>query len=222
MKTNNTTVKLLGAAFLFQAFASAIGMLVLKDPLIVSGDIIATMINISNHPVQMGLSNVIIVLTALGVACLGTLLYMVLKDQNETISRIALGFYLIEAAILAVSRIPAFSLIGISHESVMAGHPVYLQSLGNLCFQAADWGDWIHMLVFTVGASFFYSLFVKSKFIPRALSVFGLVAVSIGLIGTILVLLGINLPLFVFIPSLPFELGIGFWLLIKGIKVGTK
>jgi len=106
MNKKNLNTKLLGSAFLFQAIASAIGMLLLKDPLIVSGDIIATMTNISNNQVQMGLSNVVIVFTALGVACLGTLMYTILKDQNEIISRIALGFYLIEAAILAVSRIP--------------------------------------------------------------------------------------------------------------------
>jgi hypothetical protein len=160
--------------------------------------------------------------TAIGVAMLGALLYIVLHKQNKIIALMAMVLYLIEAAILAASRIEAFALLRISQESVIAGHPAHLQTLGNLFYESADFGDWLHMLPFALGATMFYYLFFKSGFIPRVLSLWGLIAASLALIGTPLVLLGYDVPMIIFLPNLPFELTIGVWLMVKGIRDGSE
>ena len=49
-----------------------------------------------------------------------------------------LGFYILEAVLLAVSRMEAFSLLRISQEYVAAGNPVYLQTMGNLAFESMN------------------------------------------------------------------------------------
>ena len=106
----------------------------------------------------------------------------------------------------------------IIRESVIAGHPAYMQTLGNLLYEAAEFGDWLHMIPFSLGAFMFYYLFFKSGYIPRILSLFGIIAASLALIGTPFVLLGYDIPLAVFLPNLLFELTIGVWLLVKGIS----
>ena len=126
-----------------------------------------------------------------------------------------------EATVLAASRMPAFSLLRTSQESVIAGHPAHLQALGNLFYESQSFGYDLHMLPFALGATLFYYLFFKSGFLPRILSVWGLIAAPLALVGTLFVLLGYDVPLFVFLPNLPFELGIGIWLLIKGIRDGS-
>ena len=72
----------------------------------------------------------------------------------------------------------------------------------------------------------FYYLFYKSGSIPRNLNYLGLAAAPLALVETLLNLLGFDLPLIVymvvFLPNLPFELGIGLWLLIKGIRDGSE
>jgi hypothetical protein len=73
------------------------------------------------------------------------------------------------------------------------------------------------MLPFALGATMFYYLFFKSGFLPRLLSLWGLIAAPLALIGILFSLLGYDVPIFVFLPNLPFELGIGLWLLVKGI-----
>jgi hypothetical protein len=133
-----------------------------------------------------------------------------------------MGLYLVEAAILAVSRIPAFSLLLVSQESVIAGHPVYLQTLGNLFYESQSFGYDLHMLPFALGATLFYCLFFKSGFIPRVLSLWGLVAAPLALIGTLFALLGYDVPIVIFLPNLPFELTIGVWLMVKGIRDGSE
>jgi hypothetical protein len=178
--------------------------------------------NIANNTVQMRASIVLIMITALGIVMLGALLYETLKKQNMKIARVAFGLYCIEAAILAASRIPAFSLLRISQESVIAGHPDHLQTLGKLFYDSAEFGDWLHMLVFAVGATMFYSLFFKSRLIPRGIAIWGLVAAPLALVGTLVVLVGYDVPIYVFLPNLPFELTMGVWMLVKGIRTGTE
>ena len=221
MNTNKNTPRLLGAAFLFQAVASLVWTLLLSS-LIVIGDISASMTNIANNALQMRASIVFAMFTAIGVATLGVLLFVTLKKQSMKIALVALGLYLIEAALLAASRIPAFSLIRISQESVIAGHPANLQTLGNLFYEAADFGDVLHMVAFALGATLFYYLFFKSGFLPRALSLFGLIAAPLAFIGILFLLFGYDVPMLVFLPNLPFELGIGLWLRVKGLRDGSE
>ena len=74
-------------------------------------------------------------------------------------------------------------------------------------------GDW-HALR---GTLFYYLLF-KSAYVPKALAIFGLIAAPLAFVGELMGLFGIRVPLVVFLPNLPFELTIGVWLLVKGIK----
>jgi len=221
MNSDKHTPRLLGAAFLLQAVASVVWSILLTS-LIVSDNITESMTNIANNALQMRVSILFTMITAIGIVMLGSLLFVTLKKQNGKIALVALGLYLIEVAILAVSRIPAFALLRISQESVIAGHPASLQTLGNLLYECAEFGDWLHMLPFALGATLFYYLFFQSGYIPRILAIFGLIAALLALIGTPLVLLGYNVPMYVFIPNLPFELGVGLWLLVKGINAGSE
>ena len=221
MNSDKNTPRFLGAAFLLQAVAAAVWTYLLSS-LIVTGDISASMTNIANNALQMRASIVFTMITAIGVAMLGALLYIVLHKQNKIIALVALVLYLIEAAILAASRIAAFALLRTSQESVIAGHPDYLQTLGNLFYESAEFGDWLHMLPFALGATLFYYLFFKSGYIPRVLSLWGLIAAPLALVGELFVLFGYDVPLVVFLPNLPFELTIGVWLMVKGIRDGSE
>ena len=222
MNLDKNTPRFLGAAFLLQAVASLVGGLFLLQPLIVPGNIIDSMTNISNNAMQIRASIVVEMITAIGIVILGVLLYITLKKVSMKIALVGLGLYLIEAALLAASRIPAFSLLLISQESVIAGHPAYLQTLGNLFYESQSFGYNLHMLPFALGATLFYYLFFKSGFLPWVLSYWGLIAAPLALIGILFALFGYNVPLIVFLPNLPFELTIGVWLMIKGIRNSSE
>jgi hypothetical protein len=218
MNSDRNTARLLGVAFLIQAVASAISGLLLLEPLIVPGNIVDSMTNIANHTLQMRASIVVEMITAMGIVMLGSLLYVTLRAQNGQVALVALGLYLLEAALLAASRIPAFSLLRTSQESVLAGHPAYMQALGNLFYESQSFGYDLHMLPFGLGATLFYYLFYRSGLLPRVLSLWGLIAAPLALAGTLLVLLGYDVPLVLFLPNLPFELTMGVWLIVKGTR----
>jgi len=128
------------------------------------------MTNIANNILRIRASIVGEMIAVIGIVMLGALLFVTLKKQNGKIVLVALGLYLVTAAIIAVSRIAAFALLRISQESVITGHPDYLQTLGNLFYELQEFGYFLHMLPYTLGATLFYYLFYKSGFLPRVLS----------------------------------------------------
>ena len=222
MNSAKNTPRYLGAAFLLVAVAGLVSGLFLAPvdmlPASVSGNISDTMTIIANNALQMRASIVGEMIAAIGIVLLGVLLFVTLKKQNGKIALVALGLYLIEAALLAVREILVFSLLRISQESVIAGHPAYLQTLGNLFYESQSFGYSLHMVSFAVGATLFYYLFFKSGYIPRVLSLWGLIAAPLAFIGTLFVLFGYDVPIVVFLPNLPFELTIGVWLIVKGFN----
>jgi len=216
--TNMDSTRLLGAAFLLQAIASAISYLVLRDPLIDPDGIVDTMTNIARSALQMRASIVFEMITVIWIAMLGALLFVVLKKQNMKVALVAMGLYLVEVSLLAVSSLAAFGLLRTSQESVLAGHPEHLQSLGRLIYEAMEFANDLHMLPFAVGATLFYCLVYRSRLLPRSLALLGLVAAPVALAAILMELLGVALPIYVYMPNLPFELGAGLWLLIKGAQ----
>ncbi len=219
MNTINNTSKVLGVAFLLQAVTSLASGLILRLALTVPGNISETMVKIANNAWLMRLNILGEMLTALGIIFLGAALFVTLREQNEEMALVGLGFYGLEAVMLAVSRIAAFSLLRISQEYVTAGHTAYLQTLGNLAFESMNFAyGALLMLAFCLGAIPFYYLLYKSSIIPRALSLWGLITVFPCLAGTLLTLFGYEVPFAVFLPYAPFEFVVGVWILVKGFN----
>jgi hypothetical protein len=217
----NSTPKLLGAAFLLQAIASLVSTMLLT-PLIVPGNITANMTNISNNTLQMRASIVGEMTAVIGIVLLGSLLYMTLKKQNKKIALVALGLYLITAAIISVSRVASYALLLVSQEFVLTGNPVYLQTLGNLFYELQEFGYFLHMLPYTLGATMFYYLLHKSGYLPRGLSLWGLIAAPLAFVGSLGDHLGFTIPIIIFLPNLPFDLGVGIWLIVTGFRNGSE
>ncbi len=218
MHIDKNTPKLAGAAFLLQAVASIAATFMLT-PLIVTDNIITTMTNIANHATQMRASILGEMIAVIGIVMLGTLLSQTLKEQNRGTALAAFGLYILTAGIIAFSRAAAFALLRVSQESVIAGHPANLQTLGNLFYELQEFGYFLHMLPYTLGAVMFYYLFYKSRYIPRALNLWGLIAASLAFMGSLFDHLGFDVPLFVFVPNLPFDFAIGLWLIGKGVRI---
>jgi Domain of unknown function (DUF4386) len=219
MNTIIKTSRVLGVAFLLQFVTSFCSGAFLRQAWFVPGNINETMLKIANNPWLMKANILVDMLTALGIIFLGAMLFVTLRKQSEKIALVALGFYILEAALLAVSRIEAFSLLRISQEYVTTGQPAYLETMGNLTFESMDFvGSTLHMLAFCLGGILFYYLLYKSRVVPGALSLWGLIATLPMLIGTLTQIFGYTIPFIFYVPYVPFELVIGIWILVKGVE----
>jgi hypothetical protein len=219
--TKTSAPRLLGAAFLIVAFTS-LGSGLLLMSVVGSGGMSDILVDIANRLTLMRISILGDLVTSLGIIVLAVLLYAVLSRQNKIIALVALGCWLTEAMALAISKIGASALIALSLEFVKAGAPEhsYYQTLGEFLYRGIvmQLGQTIELLFYCFGAILWYSLFYKSRYIPRAISLFGLIAVSVAIAGLVYEFLGHDVSILVFLPILPFELTIGTWLVLRGIK----
>lgn len=219
MNASQKGLRILGVAFLLQFVTSFTSGVFLQLAWLVEGNISETMVNIANAPWLLRANILLDMLTALGIIFLGAMLFTALKVQNGKIALVGLGFYILEAALLAGSRIATYSLLLVSQEYVATGYPVALQLLGTLALESMNFvGVTLHMLAFCLGAILFYSLLYTSRVIPPALSLWGLITVIPLLVGTIIILFGYQVPFFVGLPYAPFEFVVGVWIIVKGIS----
>jgi len=224
MNSDKNTPRLLGAAFLLVVVIAILSGLPLSqlnysitDP---PDNISETMINFSDNSTMVQMSIVGFLIEAAAIVLLTVLLYTTLKKQNIIIARLAFGLWILEAVFLGVRQINAFSLLYTGQEFVKAGAPdsSYFQTLGNLFYELMQFSYDVQMVFYSIGGVLFYYLFLKSKYVPKVLSIFGIIVASVGFIGELFTIFGYYVPLYVFLPILPFELAIGIWLMVKGFN----
>ena len=217
MESDARTPRYLGAAFVFQ-FATSLAAGLLSGP-ILAGSTSEAMASISSSLGQMRASIALFLLTSVGIIVMTSLLYVVLQAQDRAVALVALGLWMAEAAMLAVKTLGLYALVDLSVGHV-DGAPLApdREISGSLSLGFSQHAGQIDMLFFCLGALLWYWLLLRSQIVPRALPLWGLVAVPLVLVNT--VLLGWDHsrdPLTVlYAPYVPFELVIGLWLLIKG------
>ena len=162
--------------------------------------------------------------TAIGILLLIALLYTTLKSQNKAVARWAFALRLTEVASFAVIVASAFSLLFISQEytTTAVSDPSYFVTLGSLFYNVMEYASNMNILFFSLGAFLFYYLFLKSNYVPKVFSVWGMVSSFLALVGILFALFGYELSMIIyliaFLPILPLELSIGVWLTIKGFR----
>jgi hypothetical protein len=217
--------RLLGAMFLVViligvasgSFLSPLNYSMTGDP----EDISETMTSFAEKPGMVQTSIAGFLFEAAAIVLLALLLFVVLKDQNHVLARWAYGLWILEAAFLALRQIFAFCLLFMSEEFVASGSPegTYFQTMGSLYYGLMHFAYDVQMVFYCIGGIVFYYLFLRSGFVPKALATFGVAVASLGLVGEMVAIYGATVPLWVYLPILPFELGIGIWLVVKGIRI---
>lgn len=218
MNARQPVSRILGFAFLLQFFTSLAGGLILNMGLVVPGNTAATLLRIAARPWLLRVNILDEMVTAAGVIWLGVLLYAALREHGRVAALTAFSLYVLEAVLLAVSRLAAFPLLAISTQFA-ATPSASLLAEANSALASMNFGYTLLMLVFCPGAILFYWLLFKSRLVPRALSLWGLITVIPIFFAIALSVLGINLPFYIFVPYIPFEFVIGLWILIKGVRV---
>jgi hypothetical protein len=188
MSTEMNTVRLLGAAQLLVITGALITDRLLAS-VIGSGSIADILLNITKNLTRMRISNLVALVQSFVIVVLGVLYYVVFYKQYQIIALVALGCFLVAAITLAVSKMGAYALIPLSQEFVETGAPAssHFQTLGDLLYFGVDRRGYdIHMLFTGLGLILVNYLLYISKVIPRGLSVWGLIAIFLLLIPSML------------------------------------
>ena len=188
MNTDINTVRLLGAAQVM-VFVSILIMGGFLASAVGTGSISDMLVNISKNLNRMRFSNLAALGLSLAIVVMGGLYYVVFYKEYAIIALVALGCFLVAAIAAALGKIGTNAMIPVSQKFVEAGTPdsSYFQTLGNFLYYGVDRrGYEIQMLFTGLGFLLVNYLFYISGYIPRAISIWGLVAICLLLIPTVL------------------------------------
>lgn len=164
----------------------------------------------------------------MGIACagIGLALYPILKKYNEGLAIGAAGFRVIEGVLQVVGATLYIFLLALSQEFVQAGAPAssYFQAADAVINAAIGWErDAANLLTFGIGALMYYVVFYQFRLVPRWLSVWGLVGITLTILSAVLVMFHLLPPsgtiqVILLMPILPQELVLAVWLIAKGFN----
>lgn len=162
-------------------------------------------------------------ITSVVVIALVVALYVILEPVNRSAALLAAFWRLAENAIAAVATLNAFLalrlLSGVSY--LREVDPEQLQALARLFMGLHGQGLRIAFVFVGLGSATFSYLWLRSRFIPRALAGWGvfssLVLSSFTLAIMVFPGLGEGLSLTYMAPMGIYEVTLGIWLLVKGI-----
>jgi len=204
------------------------GNYVLLNPLFVAGDAAATAQNIVAHQTQLRLTVVCFLTYSLGVVVLLSALYIILKPVNRGLALAGALFRLVFAFLWLLSPLNLLSALR------LLSNAKYLQVFENDRLQAlarsilgAGFDDYyLGLPFFGLAATLCAWLWLKSGYIPRGLSIFGVIASAWCVFCAFVYLI---FPTFNKIvndyifdtPMALFELTVSVWLLVKGLRSVT-
>ena len=161
----------------------------------------------------------------LALAMVPVVLYPVLRRHNHVL---ALGYVVFRGALeptayllMAASRL---LLILVSQQYSVAAAPdaAHLQALGSFVLRSHDAINPILIIVFSLGALMLYTMFYRSRLIPRWISVWGFFAIVLHFSTAFLLLFDLVSPddsttlMIVNFPIFLQEMVMAVWLIVKG------
>lgn len=218
-----TAAKLAGLLYLVQMALGILGESWLRGRMIVRGDAVQTAVNILASERIYRLSLVSDLMTYVCVIVMVWALYVVLRPVNRNIVLLAVFLRLVENSILAAVTLCAFAELALlSGADYLHGFdPKQLQALVYTLFRVHGAGFDIGFVFLGLGSAVFSYLWLKSRYIPRSLATWGifssLVLTSVTLTKMVFPRLA-AMGLIYMLPLGIYEVGLGLWLLIKGIR----
>lgn len=162
----------------------------------------------------------ILSLTYIGFAIV---LYPIVKKYNQVLALGFLSFRIITGVVLIVGTIILLSILGLSQEFVKTTsvNQWAFEAFGNVLKITRDYINHIFM-VFTIGIAnlMLYILFLKTKLIPKWLSVWGISGIILSIVASVLILF--NIVDVITVEYLVLNAPTGFFELVLGIRLVFK
>ena len=223
--SQRTAAKVVGWTGLITFAIVVFANFVLLSPLVVSGDAAATAQNFVAHQTQLRVTVVCFLAYSLGVMILLTALYVILKPVNPGLALAGALFRLVFALLWLLSPLNLLSALRILSNAnyLQVFEPDRLHALMRLHLGANFDDYYVGLPFFGLAATVCAWLWLKSNYIPKGLSVFGVIASAWCVLCAFIFLIFphfnkiVNDWWFDF-PMAIFELVLSFWLLFRGLS----
>lgn len=209
------TAKISGFMYLVIIVPSLLSVVVL-DPKI------KTITGVIENEIYFRLDTAYTLFMYICVIILATYLYRTLKHINKSLASLAWALRLAEGILGGVKvlchLIVLLLLNGEDHSQIFGVEQLYAYAE---LFRNAYWAMTIVIFSFLgLGSIAFFILFLKSKYIPKAISIWGISSYALVTLGAFIsIVFGNNAYMILGSQAIIFEIFIGVWLLFKGISI---
>lgn len=151
-------------------------------------------------------------------------IYVILKRVNKDIALLAAFFRLVETAILGATTLTAFIALRLlsGADYLRVVETAQLQALARGFLSIYGIGLSVGFVFLGLGSAIFSYLWLKSRYIPRGLAwlgIFGSLLMAImSLVTMVFPVVWDRVGMAYMMPMGLYEIGLGLWLLIKGLQ----
>ena len=223
--SQRTAAKVAGIAGLLAFVLVVFGNYVLLGPLVIPRNAVDTARNILAHQTQFRFAAVCFLTYAVGVVVLLSALYVILAPVNRGLALAGALFRLVFAMLWLIAPLNSLAALRLLGDTpyLKVFEPDRLQALARVQIAGSFDDYYVGLPFFGLAATVCAWLWLKSKYIPRGLAIFGVIASAWCVFCAFVYLI---FPQFNKIvndyifdsPMALFELIVSIWLLFKGLK----
>jgi hypothetical protein len=219
-RSQNAYARFAGFMFVFVDLAYLLGLFI--NTRFHAGNVLETAHKIvASEPLyRIGLSSLLA--GALCTVFLAVGLYGLVRAIDHTLALAALVFRVVEATVFAVICVLSFAFLQIYGPGRLnAFDPIQLSVISSLRLAASIAGFNVAAIFFSMGSVLFFYLFLRSTYLPKALSalgLFGSLLVPIVCFGSLIAPQAATWLAFGWAPIGLAEILAGLWLLIRGVE----
>ena len=154
----------------------------------------------------------------------GVLFFPILEGHGKRTALVYLAAISVQVVLLDLGVLLILMHVPLAELAAEASGPMleWATALGLLLTDSSTLAYNMGQAVLSFGGVFLCWLLYRARLIPRALAALGVIGYVLHGAGSIAEFSGIPISLFTLIPGAIFELGLAFWLLIKGFETRPK
>jgi hypothetical protein len=198
----------------------------LLNPLIVRGNAAETARNIVTHELQFRIALTCFLIYSVNSVALAAALYVIFRNFNHGLAIIAMLFRLVFAILWLLSTLNLLGALRLAGSTryLQVFDADHLQALARLYLSGTFDDYYVGLPFFGLAVTFASYLWLKSGYIPRWLSMFGLISSAWCVVCAFAYLVfpdfGKAVNPYVFDSAMAlFELVVGVWLLVRGLTL---
>lgn len=216
--------KIVGFLYVIQMAIAIFGETYVRNRLIIRGDATKTAQNIIGHARLFRLSIAGDLFVYTGVIVLIWAFYVLVRPVNKNLALLALLFRLVENGLLCIATVNSLVVLRLlsGADYLQTFSVSQMHSLALLAIGAQGLAMSVGFILLGLGSAVFAYVLLKSRYVPRALAAWGIFSSLVLALVTWAILvfptLGNVLGLAYMAPMGIYEVGLGLWLIAKGIQ----
>src|SRR5438067_3211399 len=227
--SQRTAAKVAGIAGLLAFVLVVFGNYVLLGPLVIPRNAVDTARNVLAHQTQFRFAAVCFLTYAVGVVVLLSALYVILAPVNRGLALAGALFRLVFAMLWLIAPLNSLAALRLLGDTpyLKIFEPDRLQALARVQIAGSFDDYYVGLPFFGLAATVCAWLWLKSNYIPKGLSLFGVISSAWCVFCAFVYLIFPNFNKIVndYIfdsPMALFELAVSFWLLFKGLRPSSS